>query len=133
MNYQQFYIALGKLLYAASAIDGKVKPVEILKFKEIVSTELAPLEGSTDQFGTDSAFMAEFQYDTLMEISAEPLECYQSFVEYFRNHKNVINDELRAAILRMAVKIAASFNGCNKSELIFIDNLRKDLEIATVS
>jgi hypothetical protein len=133
MNYQQFYIAVGKLMYAASAIDGNVQPIEIKKFQQIVSSELAPLEASTDEQGSDAAFLAEFQYDTLLEINALPQDCYQAFLEFFKSHKKEINMDLRNSLLKMASSITASFNGKNKSELIFLVNLKRDLELENIT
>jgi hypothetical protein len=127
MNYKEFYQHLGNLLYSVSGIDGSIRPEEINKVKQLITRELLTLEDSVDEFGTDAAFLAEFQFDYCLENNVNPKESYDQFVHFFRENKNAISEGLRNMIFRITAAVAASFNGFNKKELIFLEDLKKDL------
>jgi hypothetical protein len=127
MNYKNFYQQIGNLLYAFSAIDGTIRPKEVLKIKETVKQKLAPIENSKDEFGTDAAYIAEFQFDFCCENNEDPKEAYKNFISYFRDNSKSITDNYRDLIFRIAAGVANSFNGINKSELILLETLRRDL------
>jgi hypothetical protein len=127
MNYKNFYQQIGNLLYAFSAIDGTIRPKEISKIKEIVKNKLTPIENSEDEFGTDAAYLAEFQFDFCCENAEDPKEAYKTFINWFRDNSATVGDNYRDLIFRIAAGVAASFNGINKSELILLETLRRDL------
>lgn len=127
MEAQLFYKELGRLLYAIAAADGKVAEKEIATLKQVVSEQLVPLETSTDHFGTDQAFITEFEFDVLADRSASSEGAFDSFIAYMARHKNDLTEERKALIYRAADAVANAFHGVNKAELPLLIELRRHL------
>ena len=127
MEAQLFYKELGRLLYAIAAADGKVTAQEIGTLKRIVSEELVPQEASTDHFGTDQAYITEFEFDVLADRDASSEGAFDSFIAYMAGHKNDLAPERRELIYRAADAVADAFHGVNKAELPLLIELRKHL------
>ncbi|MCB0795567.1 MAG: hypothetical protein KDB88_12595 [Flavobacteriales bacterium] len=127
MNHQLFYKELGRLLYAIAAADGKVADKEVAMLKKVVKEQLVPLENSTDHFGSDQAFIAEYEFEVLADRSAEADGCFDSFIAYISQHLEELTPELKKLILGMADAVGDSFHGTNKHELAYLIELRKEL------
>jgi uncharacterized tellurite resistance protein B-like protein len=127
MDAQLFYKELGRLLYAIAAADGKVADKEVATLKRIVSEELVPQEASTDHFGTDQAYITEFEFDVLADRSASSEGAFDSFIAYMARHKTDLPPERRELIYRAADAVANAFHGVNKAELPLLIELRKHL------
>ena len=128
MLYRQFYSELGKLLYAIADIDGMISAKEKKKLKEVVSKELAPSEIHRDEFGTDAAYYAEFEFEILEEARYEPEVAFESFLNFIENHKTAIDENMIWATHRVAAKLAEAYYHTNKKEKQMIDRLNKKLE-----
>jgi len=127
MEAQLFYKEFGRLLYAIAAADGSVNDKEVATLKRIVSEELVPQEASTDHFGTDQAFITEFEFDVLADRSASPEGAFDSFIAYMARHKNDLDPERKELIYRAADAVANAFHGVNKAELPFLVELHRHL------
>ncbi len=128
MNLRQFYIELGNLLYAMAKADGMVQEEEIREFYKIVRDELVPLEKSTDEFGTDQAFYSEFEFETLLDRNAGVNESFLSFINFLKANKKDVTPQIKELCLNAARKIAEAFGGVDKSEEIFIERLKHELD-----
>jgi DNA-binding ferritin-like protein (Dps family) len=133
MDYKNFYQQIGNLLYAMSATDGHVRPEELTKIKGLVKQALVPLEDTEDEFGTDAAYFTEFQLDFCCENGLDAKDTYADFASFFREHSNSIKEDKRQLIFKMAAEVGASFNGFNKSELLFLERLKNDLSFDKVA
>lgn len=127
MEAQLFYKELGRLLYAIAAADGKVSDKEVATLKRIVSEELVPQEASTDHFGTDQAYITEFEFDVLADRGASVEGAFDSFIAYMARHRNDLDPERKELIYRAADAVANAFHGVNKAELPLLIELRKHL------
>ena len=127
MEAQLFYKELGRLLYAIAAADGVVSEKEVATLKRIVSEELVPLEASTDHFGSDQAFITEFEFDVLADRSASSEGAFDSFIAYMSGHKKDLEPERKALTYRAAEAVANAFRGVNKDELPLLIALRRHL------
>jgi tellurite resistance protein len=125
MHNKNFYTQLGNLLYAVASADGKIRKKEINSIKQIITNELVPAEDSLDPYGTDMAFYSEFQFDLNLERSTNTKAAFNSFIEYFKNHPEIFNDPVKLMVMNMAISVAVSFNGCNKSELNILTDLKQ--------
>lgn len=128
MEAQLFYKELGRLLYAIAAADGKVTTQEIKTLKRVVSEELVPQEASMDHFGTDQAYITEFEFDVLADRDASSEGAFDSFIAYMAGHRNDLSPERRELIIRAADAVADAFHGVNKAELPLLIELRKHLQ-----
>lgn len=128
MVYRRFYSEVGKLLYAVAAVDGTVQKKEYDKLRDIVEKKLVPEEHSTDQFGTDSAYYAEIEFDILMEQSADSVSCFNSFCNYVEAHRTAFDKHLKIMVLNLAKELAHVYHGINTKEAVMIKKLKKKLD-----
>src|SRR5689334_16183311 len=127
MLYKQFYSELGKLLYAVAEVDGKISPEEKQALKKIIRKELVPCENSTDEFGTDAAFYAEFEFDILEDSKASPRAAFQSFITFVENHHSAFDQRLRAATLKVVNELADAYHKNSEKEKDLIETLKAKL------
>jgi uncharacterized tellurite resistance protein B-like protein len=127
MEAQLFYKELGRQLYAIAAADGKVTDKEVATLKRIVSEQLVPQETSTDHFGTDQAYITEFEFEVLADRNASVEGAFDSFIAYMARHRNDLDQERKELIYRAADAVAHAFHGVNKAELPLLIELRKHL------
>lgn len=128
MDYKQFYIELGRLLYAIAKSDGEVQDEEISEFYKLVKEELLPLEDSTDEFGTDRAFYTEFEFEALFDREATVNETFISFIKYMKANKPEITPKIKEVCLSAVNRIAEAYAGIEESEKFFIDRLKHELD-----
>ena len=128
MVYQRFYSEVGKLLYAIASADGSVQKKEYGKLRDIVEKKLVPEEQSTDQFGTDSAYYAEIEFDILMEQSADSTACFNSFCNYVEVHRTAFDKHLKIMVMNLAKELAHVYHGTNTKEAAMIKKLKKRLD-----
>lgn len=127
MEAQLFYKELGRLLYAIAAADGRVSDKEVRMLKKVVSEQLVPQEVSTDHFGTDQAYVTEFEFEVLADRGASAEGAFDSFIAYMARHKNDLTPERKALIYRCADAVAGAFHGVGKAELPWLIELHKHL------
>jgi len=127
VDQRKFYAELGHLLYALAAVDGRVQAQEIETMKRVVAEQLVPQEASKDHFGTDRAFITEFEFDVLVERGDPPEEAFGSFLTYFGQHKARITQEQKLLILRAAEVVAHAFHGVNAKELSMLAELERKI------
>lgn len=128
MEARLFYKELGRLLYAIAAADGRISDQEVAALKRIVKEELVPQEASTDHFGTDQAYITEFEFEVLADRGATSEEAFDSFITYMARHRTDLVDERRELIFRAADIVARAFHGVGKKEMPFLSELHRHLD-----
>jgi uncharacterized tellurite resistance protein B-like protein len=129
MTHKKFYKELGKLLYAVAKSDGKLHPKEVKAIKDLIALELVPMEKSTDEFGSDAAFYAEFEFELMADRSVNPQAAFKSFENFLKEHDKHINEDMRKKAYDLATKVAQSLHGINKEEAVMLEKLRADLHM----
>lgn len=124
-----FYQNLGKLFYAVASADQKVNEAESQKLKEIVKKYWLDVDDVEDGFGTDAAYHIEIVFDWLNtnDKTQDSQTYYNDFITYKNEQNHLFTKKTRKLILKTANKIAESFAGKNKSELILLAKL--DIEL----
>jgi len=120
----KFYQNLGKLFYAIAAVDNIVRDEEINKLKELVKNEWIAEDDSYDMFNIDTEPLIIDTFNWLyidQEYDAET--CFNSFIEYKIKNEHLFTDTIKLLIMRTAGRIASSFSGLNKSELVMLARL----------
>lgn len=126
-----FYQNLGKLFYAIAAADKHVEEVEYTVLKEIVKTKWTKIDPVDDDFHTDAAYQIETVFDWLNNESFSDSEtCYTEFLDFKKEHPSLFTEEIKSLILNTTNKIASSFHGLNKSELMMLAKLSIELKKA---
>ena len=129
MIIRNYYKELGKLLYAVAKADGKINPHEVQELKRIIKSEMVPAEKETDEFGTDTAFYIEFEFDIYEEMDIDADVAYDSFISFVKEHNNYVTLEMREKAYYLATNVCDAFKGKNKVEKNLIIRLRKDLQL----
>lgn len=127
MDHKRFYKELGKLLYAVAPADGKVHPNEVAKFRQLIRDEVVPVESSRDQFGTDNAYYAEFEFEMLSDRDFPAADAYHPFTQYLQEYNGKIDAEMKKLCLHAAVKVAEATHGINKKESTYLTDLKLQL------
>ncbi len=125
MEATLFYKELGRLLYAIAAADGKVSRKELDTLKWVVKDLLVPIEPGTDHFGTDQAFITEFEFDTLLDRGVSPDDAFNSFAEYMKAHRDHLPEDKRELIYTCADSVANAMHGVNAKELPYLIGLHR--------
>ncbi|WP_250631671.1 hypothetical protein [Rhodoflexus caldus] len=125
--YKKLYKNIGVLLYAIAKADGQIQDKEIKVIHRIVVEDLAPLEESVDNFGTDAAFFAEFEFEILQDRDISAQKAFDRFVAFAKENQKNLSPELRALIVKSVEKVAAAYRGTNKAEAEMIESLKKHL------
>lgn len=128
MDQKKFYSELGRLLYAIAAVDGRIHAQEAATMKRVVSDQLVPQEAATDHFGTDQAYITEFEFDIQVDRGEAPEEAFDSFVTYLTQHKERMCAEQKKLILRAADVVAHAFHGVNAKEMRMLAELKRRLD-----
>lgn len=127
MIYREFYRELGNLLYAMARADGKINNKEVDELRKLVKEELAANDETIDEFGSDLAYLTEFEFEFDDEMVQNSDEAYESFITFVKANDERINEHLRHIAYNTAKKIARAFRGKNKLEAAMLKNLKKGL------
>lgn len=127
MDQKKFYSEFGRLLYAIAAVDGRIHAKEAATMKRVVSEHLVPQEAARDHFGTDQAYITEFEFDIQVEQGASPEEAFDSFTTYLTQHKERLCAEQKELILRSADVVAHAFHGVHAKEMRMLAELKRRL------
>jgi uncharacterized tellurite resistance protein B-like protein len=127
MDYRIFYAELGKLLYAVADADGIVSPKEKQHMFELVQTRLMHKETHTDEYGTNDAWYAAFEFEVADEQIMSAADAFLSFTEYIEENKNKLDEDTRQLCLILADRLADSYRHTNKKETALIQKLREVL------
>ena len=106
-----------------AAIDKTVRPQEIKKLYQDIQKKWLPMEGSTDDFGSDAAHLISISFEYLMDEMAAPEDTWQNFKSFFHDNPHLFTPEVKYKIFKTANDIVNSFSGANKSELTILAEL----------
>ena len=128
MIYKEFYSELGKLLYAVADIDGVITQKEKKKLEDIVRKELVPGEEHQDEFGTNSAYYSEIEFDFLDEGIVDAESAFESFIDFVEEHHTAFDETMSEVCLHVVKELAAAYRGTNKKEKALLEKLKMKLE-----
>ena len=122
------YQLLGQIFYAAAQADKTVRPEEIAELKQIVKDDWLDLENTVDEFNSDSAYQIEIVFDYLVDKDIIQENVIRELEEFKNIHSSLFTPTLVNLIMQTAHRIVSSFAKRNKSELVFLSQLRAELE-----
>ena len=128
MIYQELFSEIGKLLFAVADVDGMINKEEKEAIYEMVKKQLVPVESMKDEYGTDIAYYAEFEFEYLDQENIMDSEtAFNSFIDFVEDHKTAFKPEMKNAWLHVAEEIAKAYHGSNQREAELIEKLRAKL------
>lgn len=128
-NPRELYRELGNLFYAIAAADKKIRPEEKKTLHDEILYAWKHHENSTDRFGSDRAFLIEFEFETLEDDSVTAENAYQLFETYFRAYEKEFDKASRIKIFNSARHIAECVRKINHEELNYLIRLKALLNI----
>lgn len=128
-NSRRFYKELGNLFYAIAAADKKISEKEKKALDEEVQFAWKHYDHTTDRFGSDRAFLIEFEFETMEEMSETAETAYQSFESFFTEFQSEIDEPTRTRIFNSARHIAEGVRKINQEELNYLMRLKKLLNV----
>lgn len=128
MIYEKFYSELGKLIYAATYIDGAITEKEKSTLQNIIKEELIPSEKHLDKFGTNTAHYPEIELDFLDENIIDTESAFNSFIDFVEDHHTAFDSNMKKTSLHIVKEIAAAYKGINKKEKELLEKLAAKLE-----
>ena len=129
LSSRRFYKELGNLFYAIAAADKKISDKEKKALDEEVQFAWKHFDHTTDRFGSDRAFLIEFEFET-MEDNDEPAEnAFRSFEEFFQEYEDQIDHFTRPRIFNSPRHIAEGVRKINQEELNYLVRLKKLMKI----
>lgn len=127
MDYREFYAELGKLLYAVADADGIISPQERESMYQLIRTRLMHREIHTDEYGTNDAWYAAFEFEVAEEQGMSPEEAFDSFSDFLDRRRLEIDPEMKQVCLVLADRLAESYRHTNRREADLIRQLREKL------
>lgn len=127
MDYREYYAELGKLLYAVADADGIISRKERQSFYDLIRSRVAHKEIHTDEYGTNDAWYAMFEFDVAEEQSMQPEDAFQSFMDYLDTRKNELDAMSLEQCLVLADRLAESCHHTNRPEREMIQQLREKI------
>lgn len=126
---RRFYKELGNLFYAIAAADKIICEAERKKLDDEVQYCWKHFEKSKDRFGSDRAFLIEFEFETMEEMSETPANAFESFETYFKENEKEFDSHTKEQIFNSARHIAESMRKINQNELAYLMRLKDLLHI----
>jgi len=119
---------LAKLFYAVAMADKKIEEEEIVALKTDISQRWYNLDPVPNGLVLDGHQEIITVFKQLQHTKAESDICFSEFREFFNEHKQLFNEDIRKLIWNTTQVIASSFANKNKSELIVLAKLKMLLE-----
>lgn len=111
------YRLLGRIFYAAAQADGVIREEEIASLKTTVR-----------ESWLNASHHIEIVFEQLCDTHEELEDILLEVREFKRIHPSVLNSELVEQIMSTSYTIVSAFAKRNKSELVFLSQLRFELE-----
>lgn len=128
-NPRRLYKELGNLFYAIAAADKLIRPEERKTLHDEIMYAWKHFEDSQDRFGTDRAYLIEFEFESLEDESVSAATAYGLFEQYFQENSQEISQACRIKIFNSARHIAESVRKINQEELYYLTRLKAMLQI----
>jgi len=126
---RRFYKELGNLFYAIAAADKKISNKEKQVLDEEVQYAWKHFDNSHDRFGSDRAFLIEFEFETMEDNDETAANAFESFEIYFRDNEPNIDKPTRTRIFNSARHIAEGVRKINQEELGYLVRLKDLIKI----
>lgn len=123
-----FYQLLARVFYAVAEADKKITTDEVLALKQLVKDVWLDVDKTVDEFESDAAFQIEIVFDYFLNHPNESnTDVLKDLRDFKVNHPSIFTPKIIESIMYTAYRIASATAKRNKSELVFISQLRFSL------
>lgn len=126
---RRFYKELGNLFYAIAASDKVIGQKERQKLDEEVQFAWRHYDHTTDRFGSDRAFLIEFEFEAMEDEMTPAEDAFRSFSDYFSDNEKEFDKQTRKRIFNSATHIAETVRKINVAEHKYLSRLKKLMKI----
>lgn len=119
-----FLNSIAQFVYVVIAVDSTVREEEEQKLLELFDTIWkAPKIFSDSEIEHINRMYLQFKKE---ESSTEL--CFENFIEFKNNNEGLFSDEIKRILWETACIVTSEVNNKNKSELIFLVKLERELK-----
>lgn len=111
MKAQLFYNELGLPFSSLGRVDGGFSAKGSETVQRIVQEPIMPVEAGMDHHGTDQAYVAEFEFEVLVDRDATSQETFTSLIACISQDTNELSVERKSLICRSAHDVAHVAHG----------------------
>jgi len=111
-----YYQKLGELFYAIAASVKTIDKLEYAVLNQLVAKEWKNIDEKHDDFENDAAYQISIVFDWFDYKRMDADECFNSFKEYYQEHKQFFSEKRKTLILKTSQAILNAFCGINKSK-----------------
>lgn len=129
VNTRRFYKELGNLFYAIAAADKKIRREERAQIEKEIQETWRNHDHTTDRFGTDRAFLIEFEFEAMEDENETAETAYIRFESFFEEYGNQVDVPTRHSIFNSARHIAECVRKINTTELDYLMRLKKLMRV----
>ena len=126
---RRFYKELGNLFYAIAAADKHISPKEKKIMDEEVQFAWRHYDHTSDRYGTDLAFLIEFEFETMEDFAETSENAFLSFEQFYYENEAAIDHPTRNRIFNSARHIAESVRKVNHEELSYLVRLKNIMKV----
>ncbi len=128
-NPRRLYKELGNLFYAIAAADKKIRPEEKKTLHDEILFAWKHHDNSTDRFGSDRAFLIEFEFEAMEDEFETAENAFSKFESYFKENEKDIDKACRVKIFNSARHIAECVRKINHEELVYLVRLKELMKV----
>ncbi len=125
MDLRDFYAETGKLLYAVAEVDGVITIKEKDALHDLIQTRLMQRETHTDEYGTNDAWYAEFEFEVAEEQGMTTEDAFNSFADFIDENRHKMDHDMKDLCVILADRLAESYHHTNKKEKQLIQKLKE--------
>ena len=128
MKTKDFYIHLGRLLYAVAKADGNIQDEELTDLYKLVINELKD-EAIFGLKNEVDAYYTEFEFEALMDKDADINEALNSFFVFIDEHGKSFTSPMKDITIRAATQVAESYQGIVPEEQLILDKIQEKIKM----
>lgn len=121
---EQFYFKIGELFYAITAADGTTRKEEVQSLRNILKQDQSELKFMNNDSAEESTTLIIKGFKNAEAEALDASYYFTGFSNFKKTHPEFFGKEKNQAIWNIAVQLANSFAGGNKSELIMLNKLK---------
>lgn len=123
MDTDTIYKEIGRMAYAVAKSNGVIKETEVENIYLFIDEELKTT-------GTDAVLCVGSEFTRLRMMNASARDAFDMFTHFMETHGNTIQNRIKYACVRLAIRIAYSDESLDETEVALINKLMKKLQIA---
>ncbi len=129
MERKDYYIALGKLVYAIAQADGKVQSEESSRIFDFVIAQLSKAEYAPEKGKTAlKVFDIEKEFHRLREEKVPAQLVCQQFIDFVDTHNADFTEKHKTTCISLMKDVAEAHEGINEAENAMISKIKKHLD-----